>query len=276
MSLEKRRLPWQQPIQGKERERYVNSYKELIATISSFTSGPRSTGQSSQFTIKIAKPFAIRKPIYLTSKSSGLIIDGMGTLLTVDESFVDGSYVFDVDAGSSSEFPNVLFKNIHFNAYPNEKKVTFIKAATPVDIIDGYFNCWQLVKMGSISSIFTIIGNTHNVYDPTSDAVCNIIEGTGIVHCERNEFTSLSAGHCSIAGRLVGSFVMFNRFNSVSNEINLSLSTQNMIAFNRGVVAPTVGSNDVLLFNHSLGFGSFVAGQILKANGAGAQPTFQP
>lgn len=82
--LSKRRLPWQQPLQGKQTSRFVYSEKELVAALGDFTSS-RTAGElpSVGKTIVVCGTIPLSKTVELTSALSGINItaDGQGYLL---------------------------------------------------------------------------------------------------------------------------------------------------------------------------------------------------
>lgn len=80
MSLEKRRLAWQQPIFAKKQQRFVYSQAELESTLSDIVS----LGSGKGIVINLCGDIILDKTVNLPSQCSGLIIQGGGNIKFAD------------------------------------------------------------------------------------------------------------------------------------------------------------------------------------------------
>jgi hypothetical protein len=277
MSLEKRRLPWQQPIQSKEKEIYVYSYKELIAAISSFTVSSRQSGRRLGRCIKIGAPFPIEKTVIIPEGSDGLIIDGINT------PFLKGSnltgFMFNILSN------NVEMRNVATIQDEADRLGT-------VKFLTGSCNKFSLHNSEiqaecAIDGAFTDISVYENKFYKIVAGMLEIDDGDGpanyypdgtsmfIIH---NESGGGYYNHNFFERPVIAGTYDASMAITYGVDVDIKLDSLNdIVTFNQLTAVTFVipSSSSLFLFNNH-NFGTQTSGNPLKANGTGSEPTFQP
>lgn len=169
MSLERRRLPWQQPIQSKQKEIFVYSEEELIEAIGSLVIETKnfpglSQGYYPGKIIRIGKGFTITNTLDIPREALGLTLDGTGTSLVPGTNSmtlfkINGPLVTikDFVCGGGDQVATAFFGTL----------VELIGETPTVKILNNFFTGTKLVN-GQSSTACDNIQIRHNQCENTS------------------------------------------------------------------------------------------------------------
>jgi hypothetical protein len=188
MSLSNRRLPWQQPIQSKQKEIFVYSEEELIEAIGSLVIETNNfpglkQGYFPGKIIRIGKGFTVTKTIDIPREAIGLVLDGTRTSMVPGE---NGMTMFKING------PLVTIKDFICAGGDGTATAffgTFIELASTgslsfIQVLNNVFTGTRLVDGRSASDCDGIIIDQ------------NICEGTGtcewvsLINCDNGSITN--------------------------------------------------------------------------------------
>lgn len=186
MPLQNRRLPWQQPIQSKQKEIYVYSEEQLIDAIGQLVIETRdfpglAKGYFPGKIIKIGKAFTITSTIVIPNTAVGLIIDGTRTSLTPGtddmvcfQSSAAALTIKDLYLGGADSLATAFFGTL----------VKLTGNSDSVRILDNHITGTRLVDGRTANSLSKLIirNNTMSVTDDPTwidlvEATDSVIQG---------------------------------------------------------------------------------------------------
>lgn len=201
--LNKRRLSWQQPIAVNRRERFVNSWNELLVALSDYaasvTQTPSGTTQTAGGVIKFACPFVWQALVTIPSACQGLVIDGGGfnilaksAGLAMFSCAVSGVQFRNIRAYQTSDAGLIPWGNVFTIGACDEVRIVDCYAGTQAALVvaDGMRNGWindnRILTFNGAGASITMVTSTrnsirHNVFASTSSNA--IVLGSA---CSRN------------------------------------------------------------------------------------------